>query len=221
MKRTSVPFIPAMFILAGALATPATTHAGVAAPLAAVPSSSADRVIYRAFRDVLDREPTERELQRYRERMRTDDWSEQDIRDNLRRRSDVRRPAIAREEVRTEEDADRITRRAYRDELGREPSAADLRRYRRSMLEDNWSEDKVRASVRETGDYRENREYRGRTAMTRESAEQIVRRAYLSTLGREPDAASRGYVDGVLRQGWTQEEVERDIRNSPEYRSKH
>jgi TorA maturation chaperone TorD len=187
----------------------------VAATLAAVSSSSADRVIYRAFRDVLDREPTDRELRRYRQRVQVDDWSEQDIRDSLRRRSESRRPASAREEARTADEADRITRRAYRDVLDREPDAAGLRRYRRSILDDNWSEERVRESLRESSGYRAN------TRMTRAMAEQIVRRAYLSTLGREPDPASRGYVDGVLNEGWTQEEVERDIRKSPEYRNKH
>jgi TorA maturation chaperone TorD len=215
MKRGSVPFVPALFILAGALAAPGTTHAGIATTLAAAPSSSTDRAIYRAFRDVLDRDPTDRELRRYRERVQADDWSEQDIRDSLRRRSDVRRPATTRDEARTAEEADRITRDAYRDVLDREPDAATLRRYRRLILDDNWSEDKVRASLREGSDYR------AQTEMTRQSAEEIVRRAYLSTLGREPDPASRGYVDGVLYDGWTQADVERDIRKSPEYRNKH
>jgi TorA maturation chaperone TorD len=218
MRRASVLFIPTL-ILAGALGNVAsgTAHAGVAATLAAVTkSSSSDRVIYRVFRDVLDREPTDRELQRYRERMQAEDWTEQDLRNSLRRRSQFRESARTREDVHTSAEADRIVERAYRDVLDREPDAAGLRNYRRSILEDNWSEAEVRQSLRES------RERRGRGSVTRESAEQIVRRAYISTLGREPDAAgSRGYVDGVLREGWTQEEVERDLRKSPEYRSKH
>ena len=39
-----------------------------------------------------------------------------------------------------------------------------------------------------------------------------------SVLRREPDAASRGYVDRVLRDNWSQSDIERDLRKSDEYR---
>jgi hypothetical protein len=55
--------------------------------------------------------------------------------------------------------------------------------------------------------------YRGR-------ADGIVRRAYLSVLNREPDRNSQGYVERVLRDGWTQQDVERELRQSPEFRSR-
>lgn len=51
-------------------------------------------------------------------------------------------------------------------------------------------------------------------------AEEIVRRAYLEVFRREPDAASRGWVDRVLRDNWTQADVERELRRSPEYRQR-
>jgi hypothetical protein len=56
--------------------------------------------------------------------------------------------------------------------------------------------------------------------MTRAKAEEIVREAYRSVLGREPDAGSRGYVDRVLRDKWTRQDVERELRKSPEYRNR-
>jgi hypothetical protein len=43
---------------------------------------------------------------------------------------------------------------------------------------------------------------------------------YLSVLKREPDGGSRGYVDRVLRDKWTQEDVERGLRKSPKYRNR-
>ena len=49
-------------------------------------------------------------------------------------------------------------------------------------------------------------------------AEGIVRRAYLEVLRREPDAASRGFVDRVVRDNWSQSDVERELRKSDEYR---
>ena len=49
-------------------------------------------------------------------------------------------------------------------------------------------------------------------------AEEVVRRAYLEVLRREPDASSRGYVDRVMRDNWSQNDVERELRKSAEYR---
>lgn len=56
--------------------------------------------------------------------------------------------------------------------------------------------------------------------VTRDEAEEIVRRAYLNVLRREPDAGARGWVDRVLRDRWSQSDVERELRKSPEYRNR-
>ena len=56
------------------------------------------------------------------------------------------------------------------------------------------------------------------TGATLARAEEIVRRAYLAVLRREPDAASRGWVDRVMRDNWTQADVERELRRSHEFR---
>jgi hypothetical protein len=111
-------------------------------------------------------------------------------------------------------DADRMIRRAYQDLLGREPEAEGLRHYRSLVIDDGWTEAQVREAIRESSEYRE------RSTMTQAKAEEIVRRAYLSVLNREPDAGSRGYVQNVLRKGWTQQDVERELRRSPEYRGR-
>jgi len=58
----------------------------------------------------------------------------------------------------------------------------------------------------------------GRRDSPRERAAEVVRRAYLSVLNREPDAGAEGYIDGVMRKGWTEEDVARQLRQSPEYR---
>jgi hypothetical protein len=55
--------------------------------------------------------------------------------------------------------------------------------------------------------------------MTYAKAQEIVRRAYQAVLNREPDAGSRGYVDKVLRDKWSQQDVERELRRSGEYRT--
>jgi len=236
---------------------------GVPASLEA--SSSQDKAIIRAFEDVLDREPTDRELRRYRDLMYEEHWTERDIREDLRSRSDYQRNS-----QRKVEDPDRVVRRAYQDILHREPDAEGLRLYRSRMIDQDWTEQDVREALRKSPEYaqrssesadkmirrayqdvlgrepdtnglysyrnkvlnqgwdehdvrealRKSPEYRQKNAMTREQAEEIVRRAYQSVLGRDPDPSSRGYVDRVLRDHWTERDVARELRNSDEYRNK-
>jgi hypothetical protein len=87
-------------------------------------------------------------------------------------------------------------------------------------------DDRDRDRDRERGRYDDRDRDRGRSEdrrgpLTRERASAIVRDAYRSVLNREPDPASQGYVDRVMREGWTQEDVERELRRSPEYRQAH
>ena len=63
---------------------------------------------------------------------------------------------------------------------------------------------------------------RGRPgAITREQAQAIVRSAYKNVLGREPDPGSVGYLDRVVNDHWSQQQIENELRNSAEYRQKH
>jgi hypothetical protein len=122
-------------------------------------------------------------------------------------------------------DAERIVRRAYEDVLGREPDQSGMREYRSRIIDEGWTETQVRDALRRSPEYRErsNRspEYRDRNnSMSRPQAEDIVRRAYLSVLNREPDPDARSWVDRVMRERWTQQDVERELRKSPEYRNK-
>jgi len=108
---------------------------------------------------------------------------------------------------------ERIVRRAYQDILEREPDPAGMRTYRSHIVDDDWTEEQVREALRRSPEYRE------RHTMTPQKAADIVRRAYLAVLHREPDAASQGYVQRVLRDKWTEEDVARELRRSPEYRN--
>jgi peptidase inhibitor family I36 len=110
---------------------------------------------------------------------------------------------------------DQIVRRAYQDILDREPDFEGLRTYRGHIIEDGWSEARVREELRRSPEYRE------KSTMTRAKAEEIVRRAYLAVLRREPDPGSRDYVDRVLRDHATQEDIERELRESAEYRNRN
>ena len=105
---------------------------------------------------------------------------------------------------------DVIVRRAYQDVLERDPEAAGLRLYRSRIVDDGWTEQQVREALRNSPEYREK---------ARVKAEEVVRRAYLAVFKREPDAGSAGYVNRVLRDNWTQNDVERELRRSPEFRN--
>ncbi len=115
---------------------------------------------------------------------------------------------------RPEADPDRIIRRAYQDVLGRDPDEGGLRQYRSRIIDDGWTEEQVRNSLRNSPEYRE------RSTMTRAKAEDIVRRAYRAVLNRDPDAGAEGYVARVMRDNWSQEDVERELRKSPEFRNR-
>jgi len=131
-----------------------------------------------------------------------------DLNDADRGRDRARGPAPA--------DVDRIVRRAYQDVLGRDPDEGGLRQYRSRIVDDHWTEEQVRDSLRNSPEYRE------KTTMTRPKAQEIVRKAYLNMLKREPDAAgAEAYIQHVLRDNWSQDDVEKDLRRSPEYRQKN
>jgi hypothetical protein len=115
---------------------------------------------------------------------------------------------------RPSDDPERIVRRAYQDILQRDPDSSGMRLYRSKILDEGWSEAQVRESLRSSPEFRE------KSTMTHAKAQEIVRRAYLSVLKREPDPSSSGWVNRVLRDRWTQQDVERELRKSPEYRNK-
>ena len=102
-----------------------------------------DRAIERVFRDTLGRKPDQSEQRRYRTRMIEENWSEKDVRSELTKT----------EEYRTV--VERIVAKAYRELLGREADLGGLRNYVRHMLQDNWSEEDVRHSIREGEEYRQ------------------------------------------------------------------
>ena len=138
--------------------------------------------------------------------------------------------------------AERIVRQAYRDILRREPDASGLAQYTRSMLYDKWTEADVRRSLLSSQEYAQrglgygtNGQYgtygrydnndlrrsssRYGTGIYNGQAAAMVRQAYLSTLGREPDAVGlREYTARVVRDGWSQRDIVRALRSSDEYR---
>jgi len=56
---------------------------------------------------------------------------------------------------------------------------------------------------------------------TEQQAEAMVARAYRTLLRRDPDPASRTWVDQVRSNNWTEQQLMDEIKKSPEYREKH
>jgi hypothetical protein len=227
MIRRRVPVLALVVLAALAAGAPSVATASSAAQYQS--ASSVDRMIERAFDDMLGRRPDSRELRLYRTRVYEDDWTERDIRSELRRQRDERdrygsgggygsgngsgsgsggdrdRPSSA--------DVDRIITRAYQDVLDRDPDAEGMREYRRRMLDDGWTERQVRDALRRSNEKAE---------LSDTQIDQMITRAFRDVLGRAPDASGlSSFRSQVKSKGWTDADVRTALRESPEYREKN
>lgn len=102
-----------------------------------------DRLVARAYRELLDREPNGTELRHYRGLVFSEGWGRTQIYDDLRGSREYR-----------SREADRIIHRVYRDLLGRDPDPSGLNSYRRKIIDKGWSEERVRSAIRESDEFR-------------------------------------------------------------------
>ncbi|MFT3830663.1 MAG: hypothetical protein QM691_13250 [Opitutaceae bacterium] len=103
-----------------------------------------ERIVTRAFRELLQREPNGTELRRYREAVQNEDWGRDEIYDDIRGTREYRSM-----------EAERIVTRVYRELLGRDPDPSGRDHWRRKILEKGWSEERFRDVIRETDEYRQ------------------------------------------------------------------
>jgi hypothetical protein len=200
---TTVLAVAVALAAAAAPAAVAPASAATALPLFQVAAS--DNAIIRSFRSVLGRDPSARELLRYRTLMVHYGWSERDVRGDLAGRTDYRR---YRNDTGTR--PNQAIRSAYLDILGREPDPEGLRNYRQRMVRDGWTEQDVRESLRESPEY---------ASIRNDSVDRIIRRAYLDVLKREPDPEGLAhYRRRVLEEGWEFHDVRQALARSPERR---
>ncbi|MBK8475015.1 MAG: hypothetical protein IPL39_01550 [Opitutaceae bacterium] len=108
------------------------------------PSFDTERETIRAFRDLLQREPTGRELRDYRERLVAEGWSREQLRDAIRSGREYR-----------SREADRIIVRVYRELLGREPDQSGWAHWRAKIVDHGWSEQRLRKTIREGDEFRQ------------------------------------------------------------------
>ncbi len=106
-------------------------------------------------------------------------------------------------------DPEKIIKDSFKDLLGREPNAGELRDFRHRLLDQGWTERMLRDHLRNEDSYRH------------EMAELIVRRAYREVLGREVDPSGlKQYSWAVREKGWTEGDVRDDLRKSAEFRNR-
>lgn len=171
-------------------------------------SNDPDVIVTRAYEDILNREPDKEGLRLYRSKIIDEGWSERDVRQDLMK--------SAEHKGRTPASADVIIRRAYQDILGREPDKAGLANYRMKLVNEGWSERDVRSDLQKSP------ERRMTGGISKEQADQMVRRAYQSVLGRDPDTSgSNLYIQRIMQNRWSENDVANELRKSPEYRQKH
>lgn len=208
MTHAATSFLAGAAIVVALQAAVAVTPAEAQYSSYSQSSQRQDAAITRAFRDVLSREPNGSELRRYRTLMTEEHWSENDIRADLRERSDYRRYSNDRSS-----DVDQIIRRAYQDILHREPDAQGLRNYRVEMIDNGWTEQDVRTALRKSAEH---------DTVKGSSADRIVKRAYQDILGREPDYNGLvQYRNRIIDDGWDEQDVRQALMKSPEYRQKN
>jgi hypothetical protein len=170
-------------------------------------SNDPDVVVKRAYEDILNRAPDQEGLRHYRSLMIDENWTEQDIRDDLRNSREHDKVDAA--------SVDKVIQRAYQDILGRDADSSGLATYRARMMNDGWTEQDVRSNLKKSSEGRE------KAGVSTEQAQQMIRRAYQNALGREPDPGSSVYIEKIKKNHWNQGDVEEALRKSPEYRNKH
>jgi hypothetical protein len=70
-------------------------------------------------------------------------WTEEMVRDHVRRSDEFRRESV-----------DKIIRRAYLDVLGREVDPSGLNQYRKVIIDKGWTEGDVKDDLRRSAEYK-------------------------------------------------------------------
>ncbi|MCX6955036.1 MAG: hypothetical protein NTV51_23010 [Verrucomicrobia bacterium] len=156
----------------------------------------AERAARAAYRDILGREPDPAGVRFYLGRLLDAGWSDDQLRDALRRSDEFKHRDIGA-----------ILNRVYTEELGRPPDPGGAAAYTKALGR-GMTEPEFRAELHRS---KEAAEHRARTAVTR---------AYREVLRREPDPAGLDiYMKAMLQKGWDDARVRDTLRRSDEFRA--
>ena len=126
-------------------------YAATGGPAVRFRTASADRIIRRAYLDILGREPDAAGLDSYRRNILEEGWDEYDVRRALIRSPERRQQRVAV----SAQAAEDMVRRAYRSVLNREPDADGMTHYTSKVLYEGWNEDDLVHALRDSDEYRE------------------------------------------------------------------
>lgn len=107
------------------------------------PRIDPEKVIRRAYQDILEREPDPSGLRHFRSMIIDRGWSEKQVRDALR----------ASDEYRVTYMTARLNR-LYREILGRDVDPSGFEHYRHQVIARGWSDDDIRRDLRNSAEYR-------------------------------------------------------------------
>lgn len=107
------------------------------------PGLEPEKIVRRAFQDVLEREPTDADMRRYRSLIIDRGYDEKRVRDELRRSDEYRGPYMTAR-----------LNRLYREVLGRDVDPRGFEHYRNKIIEHNWGDDDIRRDLRNSAEYR-------------------------------------------------------------------
>ncbi|HEX2101426.1 MAG TPA: hypothetical protein VHF69_12215 [Candidatus Synoicihabitans sp.] len=101
-------------------------------------------IVTRVYRDILGRDPEPNAVAHYSREIEARGWTESDLRNEVRRSREYR-----------ERDARAAVTRAYRDILKRDPDESGLATYIKFMVDEAWSESRVRDALRLSEEFRQ------------------------------------------------------------------
>jgi len=105
---------------------------------------------------------------------------------------------------RNQREADRAIRAAFQDLLGREPDHEGLQNYRRRLLDQGWSDARLRTELRNSTEFK-----------TRDF-DPIVRKIFQEVLGRDADPSGLSTYRARLREGWSENDLRSELKRSDE-----
>jgi Domain of unknown function (DUF4214) len=159
---------------------------------------TAENIVQRAYRDILGRDADADGLRSYREKLMEQAWSEEDVRNHIRRSGEFH--AINPDEVIT---------KAFREILKRDPDPEGLRHYRDLLVNRGWTIPQLRAELLRSDEWND------------KHVREVITKAYRDILGRDPDPDGlANYQKAVREKAWGEQQIRDALERSAEARQR-
>lgn len=107
------------------------------------------------------------------------------------------------------EKATKVINAAYEDLLNRKPDEAGLRNWRIKLVDEGWTEERLRNELKKSAEYKNIR------------ADKMITAAYQDLLGRKPDDTGKAFLrEKITEKNWNDKAVRNWIKKSDEYKNK-